>query len=529
MGIAAVVHALAAGTRIVLLREVFDIVRDAADGDRGVGSALAPTLLLIVTALVSGSGRFAEWSLSDRAGFEYVHQWRLLLYRHALDRGAGRHPGSALLRLTGDLGGLRNWVSRGLLQGGAATIVVLTSTAVVAWMNPALAGAMVVSSTLGVVISVRIGRRSRTRAAEVGRHRARLADRTAEQLDGWTVPVAFGRIDGEVARVERLSGRLRDASIGLSRDSALARGVAETTSGIAAAAVALVGVLEVSHGRATPSEVVTAVLVSRQLTSPLRRIVHAPPARSRAARSRRRAGRVLIELEAAGRRSLGAVRQPAAVRCRSVELQGRLQGVDLDVAPGAKIAIVGPNGVGKTSLLRVLAGLENPDSGSVEIDGVEPALSGRASLVGDDVPLMSGSIRRNVTYGRRGAEDAEVTGALAELGLRDWSPDRVIGTGGQGLSAGERRRIELTRALFAGPGLLILDEPFTALDGEGREFVRRAIGASGATVVVAGTSHVDVWGADEVFLMSSGRLYSSLPGSGAWRREAETDLVELMC
>jgi len=150
----------------------------------------------------------------------------------------------------------------------------------------------------------------------------------------------------------------------------------------------------------------------------------------------------------------------------------------LEIERGERVGIRGPNGSGKSTLLRTLAGLQRPTTGSVE--GVPPP--GRAVLVHQRPHFFRGTARENVAYALRlHGRDADEAGALLEQLGAGRLADREART----LSGGERRRVAIARALATRPELLLLDEPFAALDVEGLGTVRHALAAYEGTLVIA--------------------------------------------
>ena len=169
---------------------------------------------------------------------------------------------------------------------------------------------------------------------------------------------------------------------------------------------------------------------------------------------------------------------------RARDLVVRLGGVtalelrSLDIEAGERVAICGPNGCGKTTLMRVLAGLQAPTAGAVE--GLPPP--GRTVLVHQRPYLFRGTSRDNVAYALRlhGRPAGEADAWLARLGATAIADRRA-----QALSGGERRRVVIARALAVEPELLLLDEPYAALDEEGIAAVNGALEGFAGTLVVA--------------------------------------------
>ena len=196
--------------------------------------------------------------------------------------------------------------------------------------------------------------------------------------------------------------------------------------------------------------------------------------------------------------------------------------VSMTISARSTTAIIGPSGAGKSTIADVLTGLLEPDSGSIQIDGV--ALVGPArrcwrhsvAYVQQDTFLFNGTIRSNLRWSRPQATDTELHDALilaaAEFALAlPEGLDTVVGDGGVRLSGGERQRIALARALLGAPSLLILDEATSALDPENEAAIRRAIAAlhGNLTVIIIGHRVAMLDLVDQVIRLEQGRRVSS--------------------
>jgi len=201
-----------------------------------------------------------------------------------------------------------------------------------------------------------------------------------------------------------------------------------------------------------------------------------------------------------------------------------ISNVSLTIPAGTSIAFVGPSGAGKTTMIDVLLGVLNPDSGSVLISGLTPLLAvakwpGAVSYVPQDVVIVAGSIRENVALGYPllEATDELVMGALKVAHLDAFVsnlPDGIdtkVGERGAGISGGQRQRLGIARAMFTRPHLLVLDEATSSLDGETEASISDAIHAlkGSTTVVIIAHRLSTVRSADKVVYLSNSKVLAS--------------------
>jgi ABC-type multidrug transport system fused ATPase/permease subunit len=176
------------------------------------------------------------------------------------------------------------------------------------------------------------------------------------------------------------------------------------------------------------------------------------------------------------------------------------EGLDLHIPAGSRFGIVGPNGSGKTTLLHLILGLEEPQAGEVMVGGVPArdyaALGGAVSYVGTENLLILGSVRENLMYGvARHLEDADLRRALDQVGLASWVEglakglDHPIGENEEGLSAGQKQRLSLARALLRNPSLLVLDEASASIDSRSELEVASLLDTIAPTCTIIIVSH----------------------------------------
>ena len=210
-----------------------------------------------------------------------------------------------------------------------------------------------------------------------------------------------------------------------------------------------------------------------------------------------------------------------------------LEHVSFEVRPGERIAIVGPSGAGKTTIFALLLRFYDPDSGRIQVDGVKvdqadlTALRKSFAIVPQEPALFADTIAANIAYGdeqaSRGAIEAAARAAYAHdfIGALPQGYDTMVGEGGVTLSAGQRQRIAIARAVLRDAPILLLDEATSALDSESETLVQRALDKimEARTTLVIAHRLTTVMRADRILVIESGRLveegtHRSLAGNG---------------
>lgn len=509
----------------LLVQTVFD--RLVAGGPAGSAGALAPLgAALAVTAVLVGLLRARERGDAERLGQSYVHALRKAMYKRLSDLAPralqGRSQGAVMLRFVGDLTAISRWVSLGLSRAIVGGTFVVGALAALAAISAALAAAVALVLLLGTAAALVSARSLQARSREARRRRARLAANVNEKVGSIGVVQVFGQTGRERARLRAQSRKLRFAMIDRARSVGHQRGLAEGTAMMASVAVLMVGAAEVGAGRASPGTVVAAMTIVGLLAGPLKDLgrVNEYWHNSRISMEKCRSFLETPNLLRATPEAPALEPGPGCLEFHDVHLEGSLRGVSAVAQPGSLVAIVGPNGAGKSTLLSLAARLMDPDQGSVRLDGQdlsereEASVRRSISMVGPDLPLLRGTVEDNLRYRCPDASQREIdrVAALCSLdGLLAELPDglatRVV-EGGANLSAGQRQRLSLARALLGDPAVLLLDEADSNLDEEARALVDRIVKTQRGRRTVLVVSHqagVLEW-ADEIWHLEDGRL-----------------------
>lgn len=521
-----VLQAGATAGSVLLIKLTFDNFIDLSQS-APVKSLTWFGLGFLLFALVSAGLRMLERVDAEQLGQDYVHKLRLVLYAHLSSlpprKLQQRSRGSIMLRFIGDLTALRQWISLGLarlLVAGVTITGALLALAFISWPLALTAGIILLP---GIALTLLLGKPLLYAVRTARRRRSFLAGNLNEKVASMAVVQVSGQTRREQNRVERQSGRLKTAMILRAWVIGSLRAVTTATTAIATASTLLVGAVLAAEGKATPGTVVAAMSIIAFLMPSLRDLGRVYEYWQGARVSLEKLQQFLGSppQTAKQRRVSGLKHGPGELVFRKVSVPGSLTGFTATAAPGSLIAIVGPNGAGKSTVLSLAARLVDPERGKVRLDGRDLSRFGRDSLrqivgmVSQDLPLLRGTISKNLRYRWRSAPAVELDRVRAVCGIDEMLaglPDGVntrITEGGTSLSAGQRQRITLARALLGNPRILLLDEADTNLDPGTSEVFSSILTNYEGTVLMV-THHLDrALCADVLWYMENGKLIAT--------------------
>lgn len=393
--------------------------------------------------------------------------------------------GDLVARFVDDVDSLQDVVLRVLQPFLVAALVGAGTVAVLWWFLPeagvVLLVALVLSATAVPWLTGRLARREESRQATV---RGDLTAGVVDLVEGAPELLVMGAVGGQLARIDESDGRLRRVARQGAGTTGIGLGFTTALAGLASWGALTLGIAATHGGSLNGALLAVLALVplaAFELSSPL------PAATQALQRSRVAAGRVFEAMDAPvavndPTTPLALGDGPHTVTLRRVWASypgaGRaaLRGVDLQLSPGRRVALIGPSGAGKSTLADVLVRFLPADAGEAALDGVP-----LERLTADDVRRVVGLVEQsphlfdttlaeNLRVGRRSSTDTELEDALARVGLGSWLaglPDGLataVGPGGGRLSGGQRQRVAVARALLADFPVLILDEPGEHLD-----------------------------------------------------------------
>jgi ABC-type multidrug transport system fused ATPase/permease subunit len=363
---------------------------------------------------------------------------------------------------------------------------------------------------------------------EVQQRIAELTAEAEESISGIRVVKAFAREDHMLGRFRNAVTRVFDQNVYSTRLRAFYSPMLGFIPSIGLAVVLLIGGREVISSDMSLGAFTTFYLFLMMLMGPMRMLGMALGMAQRAVASGNRLFEILDRRPriASPPDAPPLPPGPGRVEFRGVELayegarQPALAGVDLEVDAGRTVALVGPTGSGKTSLVGLIARLYDPTQGSVSVDGVDvrevdlSALRGSVAFVADDSFLFSATVAENVAYARPDAtlEEIETAARRAQAhGFIERLPDRyetMVGERGLTLSGGQRQRIAIARALLADPRILILDDATSSVDARTEEAIKQGLREvmAGRTTFVVAHRLSTISLADEIVVMDAGRV-----------------------
>jgi len=460
-----------------------------------------------------------EYDLRNRM-YEHLQSLELAFFDQ-------QQTGQLMSRATVDLQSVRFFLGYGLIFLVQSAITILIAAVVMVALEPWLALVALAPTPWVIWIAFRYGQRNRPATQEVQQRIAELTAEAEENIGGVRVVKAFAQEQRQLRRFSRAVARVFDQSMVSTRLRAFYSPFIGFLPQLGLAALLLVGGRQVINGSITVGEFIAFYGYVLMLTGPMRWLGMALGMAQRAVAS---GARVFELLDRRPRLVASPDARPLPPGGGRVELRGVtfgyegaepvLRDIDLDVEAGRTVALVGPTGSGKTTLVMLIPRLYDIDEGAVLVDGADvrdldpAALRRQVAVVSDDAFLFSASLGENIAYARPEAEDEEVVRAAERAGLAELIDDlpegldTLVGERGLTLSGGQRQRVAIARALLAEPRILILDDATSSVDATTESRIKAALAEvmEGRTTFVIAHRLSTIALADEVVVLEDGEI-----------------------
>ena len=495
--------------------------------------ACAATLLI---ALSTGLFTYCYTRTLGIVGQRFVFDLRCRLFAHLQRLSLRFHDtqrrGDLITRLTSDIQAIQDLIANGLIVLGSNALLLIGMLILMFWLNWQFAFVSLAVAPLLFWTVFRYTRRIKMAAREARVSTGILASLAQETLASIRIVQGLAQEEQQNDRFEAQSeSSLRSYLEGVRYQAR----VAPLVDVFAAAGLALVmwfGATHVMQGHLTTGDMVVFFAYVTNLYSPIRALARLSYVTTKATVGAERIADVLsVRSEVTDRQGAHQVsRLKGEIEFRDVSFEYQsgqpvLSGINLRIAPGEKVAIVGATGAGKSTLISLVPRFYDPSGGAVSIDGEDlrnysvQSLRAQISLVLQDSLLFSGTIRENIAFGRPDASDEEIV-AAAVVGnaaeFIDRLPDgyeTLVAEGGTSLSGGQKQRIAIARAILRASPILILDEPTSGLDAASERTVIDALerAAKGRTTLLIAHRLTTVRLADRIIVLEKGRIVEEGP------------------
>ena len=490
-------------------------------------------LLLLMAALYLASALFGWAQGYIMAGVTQRTVYRL---RQRVDGKLGRLPlayfdresrGDILSRVTNDIDNIAQTLQQSLTQLITALFTVVGVLIMMFWISPLLAVISLLVVPLAMIVTILIARRSQVQFAAQWQRTGTLNGHVEEMHSGHAIVKAFGRQREAIEAFDRENEALFQASFRAQFISGTIQPAMTVIANLNYVAICVIGGVRVATGTMSLGDVQAFIQYSRQFTMPIIQTASIMNVLQSAVASAERVFEVLDESEQVAEtttpRELERVDGHVAferVSFRYLPDTPLLEELDLVAEPGHTIAIVGPTGAGKTTLVNLLMRFYEIDGGRITVDGVDiremarDHLRSTFGMVLQDAWLFGGTIRENIAYGREGATEEEILAAARAAHVDHFvrtlpdGYDTMLDDDATSVSAGEKQLLTIARAFLADPQILILDEATSSVDTRTEVLIQRAMGRlmTGRTSFVIAHRLSTIRGADLIVVMNRGQI-----------------------
>jgi ABC-type multidrug transport system fused ATPase/permease subunit len=519
-------HAAAAATGLAgppLLGQLVESVERGTTRDYVDKIVLVLAGFLVAQTVVTWLARRASFVLSEKIFAELREDFMRRVLALPLSTVERAGTGDLISRTTADVDSLARTIRFAVPETLIAGVTTLLTVAAAVWVSP-IAAIPCIAGVPALWIGTRWYLRRAPEAYLWERATyATLAGRVGETVEGGRTIDALGLRE---ARVQRLDADLEEAYRAERRTLRLRTiwfPTAEFSYVLPVAAALAWGGWLVSAGHASIGEVTAIALYVVQLADPVDRLISWLDEIQVGATSFARLvgiARVPPDRSATDDTPEGDRLRAEEVRYAYIADRDVLHGIDLDLEPGERVAVVGPSGAGKSTLGRLLAGIHPPRAGRVEVGGVRlvdlplDTLRKEVALVTQEQHVFVGTIAENLRLARPGASDEDLAGALAAVDALAWVellPDgieTVVGAGGLPLTPAQAQQVALARLVLADPHTLVLDEATSLLDPRAARHLERSLGSvlEGRTVIAIAHRLHTAHDADRVAVIEEGLL-----------------------
>ena len=495
-------------------------------------AAIARVLITLVVIYIVGS--FFSWlqhyimaGISQRTVYGLRKEADAKLARLPLKYYDSNTRGEILSRVTNDIDNIAGTLQQSLTQLITATFTVIGVLIMMFSISPLLAVIALATLPLSVIVTLSIARRSQKQFTEQWDSTGALNGHIEEMYTGHNIVKAFNRQKEAIDEFDRENGRLYQASFRAHFISSTIQPAMRFINNLNYVAVCVLGGMRVANGTLSLGDVQAFIQYSRQFTQPIVQTASIMNVLQSTVASAERVFELLDEEE-----ETPDTQEPVVIE----DVEGRvvfdsvsfrykpdvplIEDMNLEVEPGQTVAIVGPTGAGKTTVVNLLMRFYEINGGSISIDGVDIRDMARDDLrrlfgmVLQDTWLFNGTIRDNIAYGREDATESEIVAAARAAHVDHFvrtmpdGYDTELGDEASNISQGQKQLLTIARAFLADPEILILDEATSSVDTRTEVLIQEAMAElmRGRTSFVIAHRLSTVRNADTILVMDNGSI-----------------------
>jgi ABC-type multidrug transport system fused ATPase/permease subunit len=498
------------------------------DGNRRLLVIIA--IAIVGTAIGRGVFAYGQQYLAEWIAQRVAYDLRNKIYNHLQKLSFAYHDkaqtGQIMSRATQDVEGVRLFVSMGVIRLVYVAALLVATLALMVWTNWLLALITWAFIPVTAYLSIRVTMRLRPVWLRVQDLQGRMGTVLQENLSGQRVVKAFGREQYENEKFGKEAKELFDNAFKTNQMQAFNSPLITTIWMLNMATVAWVGAWQIQNGSLQPGDLVSYVFLLQLLQLPVRSLGWIVMLFARAQSSGERIYDILdaesAVQEKAGASELNGVR--GHVRFENVAfgydtVSPVLRGIDIDARQGEMIALLGPPGSGKTTIVNLMPRFYDVTGGRITIDDTDirdvtlASLRRNIGIVQQDIFLFSATVRDNIAYGAVEAAQSEIERAAKTARIHDFiislpdGYDTWVGERGMTLSGGQRQRMSIARTLLLDPQILIFDDSTSSVDTETEYLIQQALAElmKGRTTFVIAQRLRTVKAADQILVLKDGR------------------------
>lgn len=483
--------------------------------------------LYLISALFSYVMQIVMSDVAQKIVYDMREDVNLKLHRLPLKYFDARTHGEIMSRVTNDIDNIANTLQQSLTQFITSFCTIVGVLVMMVTISPVLTLISLLTLPTAMLATMRISKKSQGLFGAQSKELGALNGHIEEMYSGFKIVKAFDREDESIKTFDEINTRLGDAGWKAQFISGIIMPIMNFINNIGYVLVCVIGGVMTARKIITLGDIQAFIQYSRQFTWPIAQLSNIANVLQSTMASAERVFEVLDETEeipdSPDARLLDTPRGDVAfdkVRFGYTDTALLMDGIDLDVKKGQTIAIVGPTGAGKTTLVNLLMRFYEIQGGTISVDGVDirtirrGALRRTFGMVLQDTWLFKGTIRENIGYGREGSTEDEIVLAAktahADHFIRALPEgyDTVINEEASNLSQGEKQLLTIARALLTDPPILILDEATSSVDTRTEVYIQKAMRVlmKGRTNFVIAHRLSTIRDSEKILVMDKGRI-----------------------